>query len=143
MDINKLWKNEQNARFIKVSGDGSMLFLSLPVRCLNDRLIKLFPLGMNQLHFLHQLASPCVFIDYKHDKADIYHDVPANGRIIIYITHGSFPCTVKVESNQVAVSIKRRAAGISSRGMIGGYKANRHSSIFPIWFKILFLVELS
>jgi hypothetical protein len=64
MDINKLWKNAQNARFIKVSGDPFVVNRNCRYHFPYPH-IKLFFPGMNQLHFLDQVTSPGVFIDDK------------------------------------------------------------------------------
>src|SRR5688572_24125137 len=82
------------------------------------------------------MAGPGKLINDKQDIADVDHDIPADRGIIIDIAHGSFPYPVEVQADQVSISIQGGAARITTRGMIGAYKTNRHFSIASILTKI-------
>jgi hypothetical protein len=81
---------------------------------------------MNKLHLPDQVSRPGVFIHDKQHITNVYHNIPANGGVIVDIAHRSFPNPVEIDPNKVPVSIQRRASRISARGMVHRDKADRH-----------------
>src|SRR5690554_727248 len=66
--------------------------------------------GINNLHFINQMFGVCILVDDEQNISYIYHNVSAYSRVVINVAHGSFPNTVKVQSDQVSVCVNRRRA---------------------------------
>ena len=84
---------------------------------------------MHQFHLLHKVSGPGVLVDNKQHIAYIDHNIAANGEIIIQVTHCAFPDTVKIQTDQVSIGIKRGTSGITACSMIGADKATRLLSL--------------
>ena len=61
-------------------------------------------------HFIQQMVGTGKLVDCEQDVADVERNVAAIVRVEDNVTHRSFPDTVKVETDQIAVFIYDRAS---------------------------------
>lgn len=59
----------------------------------------------DNFHFIEQMPCSRHLVNHKENITYIHCDIPANLRIVLHIRHHPFPRPVKVDANQMPVSI--------------------------------------
>lgn len=98
---------------------------------------------IGKVHLVEQIPSISDPVDDEKHVPDIDDDVATFGRIEFVVAHRTFPRTVEVDADQLSPAVYHRATRVTSRGVVGGHKADRYRTVDTPTTVIFGLVQVA